>query len=140
MRKEAWREPYKAAAMELDPAEARKKIDLACLAILQRIDELADARDTGAGEKQLEILDSLHNLLALQRVVPPARTHITGRSAMTRRCRNSPEASWRRRRIAWTPLRPARIVTDPNLLAYLNAEVENRKRSTPAPPSCRCKR
>jgi hypothetical protein len=63
---QTWREPYKAALAEVSPTKARKKIDLACQAILQRIDELAGVRDPSAIEEQVEILDSLHNLRKIQ--------------------------------------------------------------------------
>jgi hypothetical protein len=48
--------------------ETRRRIDLACTAILQRIDELAGARDKSAIDEQLEILDSLRNLRKIQRL------------------------------------------------------------------------
>ena len=55
---------------------------------------------------------------------------------MTRTCRKWKESWWRKQQITRAALRHARIVTDPNLLAHLNAEVEKRKRSiVPAPPS-----
>jgi hypothetical protein len=44
-----------------------RKIDLACAAMLQRIDALAGARDLIAIEEQREILDSLNKLRRLQR-------------------------------------------------------------------------
>ena len=43
-------------------------MDLACTAILQRIDELAGIHDKSAIEEQLEILDSLRNLRKIQRL------------------------------------------------------------------------
>jgi hypothetical protein len=66
--RETWRKPYKAAMAETNPVESRKKMDLACTAILQRIDELAGIRDKSAIEEQLEILDSLRNLRKIQRL------------------------------------------------------------------------
>ena len=47
---------------------------------------------------------------------------------MTRMCRSSQARSWRSRQLVWATLRHARIVTDPKILARLNAEVESRKR------------
>jgi hypothetical protein len=65
--KQTWRDVYKAAIAEVNPTEVRWKIDLACAAILQRIDALTGARDLSAMEEQREILDSLNNLRKLQR-------------------------------------------------------------------------
>jgi hypothetical protein len=63
-----WRGAYQAALAEVNPVETRRRIDLACTAILQRIDELAGARDKSAIDEQLEILDSLRNLRKIQRL------------------------------------------------------------------------
>jgi hypothetical protein len=44
-------------------------------------------------------------------------------------CRDFVSPSWRRRQFDWAELlRHIRIVTDPKMLAYLNAEVEKRAR------------
>jgi hypothetical protein len=64
--KAAWRELYQAALAEVDSGEVRRKIDLACTAILQRINALAEARDLWAVEEQREILESLNNLRRIQ--------------------------------------------------------------------------
>jgi hypothetical protein len=72
-----WREPYKAALVEVNPTKARKKIDLACQAILQRIDELAGVRDASAIEEQLEILDSLNKLRKIQSLESQGSTDAT---------------------------------------------------------------
>ena len=56
--KPTWRELYQAALAEVDSGEVRRKIDLACTAILQRINALAEARDLWAVEEQREILES----------------------------------------------------------------------------------
>jgi len=64
--KPTWRELYQAASAEVDSAEVRRKIDLACTAILQRINALAGARDLWAVEEQREILESLNNLRRIQ--------------------------------------------------------------------------
>jgi hypothetical protein len=53
---------------------------------------------------------------------------------MSRTCRKLQESSWRKREIVRTTLRHARIVTDPTILAYLNAEVRKRP-ILPAPRS-----
>ena len=65
--RQTWRELYKTALAETNHVESRRKIDLACTAILQRIDELAGARDNSAIQEQLEILDSLRKLRTIQR-------------------------------------------------------------------------
>lgn len=65
--KQTWRKLYEASLAEVNPMEVRRKIDLACAAILQRIDALAGARDPNAIEEQREILDSLNTLRKLQR-------------------------------------------------------------------------
>ena len=65
--KQNWRGPYRAALAEANPALVRRKIDLACTAILQRIDELAGACDASAIEEQLEIVESLRQLRTIQR-------------------------------------------------------------------------
>ncbi len=67
MREQTWRKLYEAALAEVNPMEVRRKIDLACAAIVQRIDALAGARDLSAIEEQREILDSLNKLRQLQR-------------------------------------------------------------------------
>lgn len=64
--KAAWWELYQAALAEVDSGEVRRKIDLACTAILQRINALAEARDLWAVEEQREILESLNNLRRIQ--------------------------------------------------------------------------
>jgi hypothetical protein len=64
---QTWRELCKAALAELNPIEIRRKIDLACAAILQRIDALAGSRDPSAIEENREILDSLNKLRKVQR-------------------------------------------------------------------------
>jgi len=64
---QTWRKPYEAALAEGNPVEVGRKIDLACAAILQRIDALAGARDLSAIDEQREILDSLNTLRKLQR-------------------------------------------------------------------------
>lgn len=46
--------------------EVGRKIDLTCVAILQRIDALAGASDLSAIEERREILDSLDTLRKLQ--------------------------------------------------------------------------
>jgi len=47
---------------------------------------------------------------------------------MQRKCRKIAAPAWRRRQLAMTELlRHARVVTDPNKLACLNAEVARRK-------------
>jgi hypothetical protein len=51
-------------------------------------------------------------------------------------CRKLQAAAWRKREIARAALRHARIVMDPKILAYLNAEVQKRQRPLlSAPPS-----
>jgi len=47
---------------------------------------------------------------------------------MNRMCRKLRASSWRRPRFAAFALRHARIVTDPKKLAWLNAEVADRRR------------
>ena len=64
--KQAWRKLYEAALAEVNPVEVGRKIDLACAAILQRIDALAGPRDLSAVDEQREILDSLNKLRKLQ--------------------------------------------------------------------------
>ncbi len=59
---------------------------------------------------------------------------------MTRTCRKSPITLWHRRQQVWSALRHARIVTNPTLLAYLNAEIEKRKLITPRPSPAFCDR
>jgi hypothetical protein len=56
---------------------------------------------------------------------------------MTHTCRKSLATSWHRRQQLWSALRHARIVTDPKLLAYLNAEIEKRKLAFPASATSR---
>jgi hypothetical protein len=52
---------------------------------------------------------------------------------MKRMCRELITPSWRRRHLSSAdPLRHARIVTDPEKLAYLNAEVEKQKANSKA--------
>jgi hypothetical protein len=52
---------------------------------------------------------------------------------MKRMCRELITPSWRRRHLSSAdPLRHARIVTDPEKLAYLNAEVEKRRANSKA--------
>jgi hypothetical protein len=47
---------------------------------------------------------------------------------MQRMCRKVSAPAWRRRQLAMTEvLRHARVVRDPNKLAYLNAEAAKRK-------------
>ena len=64
---QTWRKFYEDSLAEVNPMEVGRKIDLACAAILQRIDVLAGARDLSAIEEQREILDSLNKLRQLQR-------------------------------------------------------------------------
>jgi hypothetical protein len=63
-----WRGAYQTALAEVNPVETRRRIDLACTAILQRIGELAGAREKSAIDEQLEIVDSLRNLRKIQRL------------------------------------------------------------------------
>jgi hypothetical protein len=52
---------------------------------------------------------------------------------MTRMCRHGLTPSWRRRQVSSPDvLRHARIVTDPEKLAYLSAEVEKQKANSKA--------
>jgi hypothetical protein len=50
-------------------------------------------------------------------------------------CRKPQVSSWQRRQPVLSALRHARIVTDPKLLARLNAEIKKRKLSFPDSPS-----
>jgi hypothetical protein len=55
------------------------------------------------------------------------------RNIMKRLCRELITPSWRRRHLSSAdPLRHARIVTDPEKLAYLTAEVEKRRANSKA--------
>jgi len=59
---------------------------------------------------------------------------------MQRMCRKVSAPAWRRRQLAMTEvLRHARVVRDPNKLAYLNTEVAKRKAKTESEALCRKK-
>jgi hypothetical protein len=56
---------------------------------------------------------------------------------MQRMCRKVSAPAWRRRQLAMTEvLRHARVVRDPNKLAYLNTEVAKRKAKTESDALC----
>jgi hypothetical protein len=67
-----WREPLRGALLELDPVRLPKKIEEAKLAILKRMDELADQQDAGSDER-VALEDGLRSLRTLSRT-PGART------------------------------------------------------------------
>ncbi len=63
-----WRELYKAAILELDPAILHKRIEAAHAAIQQRTAELGNSHDGNPGEERREMVDALNNLRAIQKV------------------------------------------------------------------------
>lgn len=61
-----WRELYKAAILELDPALLNKRIEAAHAAIQWRTAELEN--DGNSGEEHRDMVDALNNLRAIQKV------------------------------------------------------------------------
>jgi hypothetical protein len=67
MTKQVWQALHKAAMLETDPLELRKKTDLAHAAIHERIDELANNHDSTSVEERQETMDALNDFQILQR-------------------------------------------------------------------------
>ena len=67
MTKEVWQALQKAVMLETNPLELRKKIDLANIAIHERIDELANNQDINSTEERQQIMDALSDFPSLQR-------------------------------------------------------------------------
>jgi hypothetical protein len=63
-----WRELYEAALLEVNPTDLQKSIEVACLAMRQRSDDLTRSADPGALEELRAIADALQNLRTVQRV------------------------------------------------------------------------
>ncbi len=60
----AWREVYRAALLEIQPEELRRRIDAAEKAIFQRSEELKQT-DSASGEEQQAMTDALRTLRLL---------------------------------------------------------------------------
>jgi hypothetical protein len=76
----SWRTLYKSALSEPNPAQQRRKIDLANAAIHERLYQLADGQVQG-GEEQKAIVDALQTMRSMQGMtsilpgeVPPLRS------------------------------------------------------------------
>ena len=67
MTKEVWQALQKVVMLETNPLELRKKIDLANIAIHERIDELANNQDINSTEERQQIMDALSDFPSLQR-------------------------------------------------------------------------
>ena len=63
-----WKDLYREAILELDPAKLQTKIALARATIQQRLDEIKTARDAQAMEERHAIADALHNLRTIQTI------------------------------------------------------------------------
>lgn len=135
MNNDSWQELYAAAMLELDHGLLQSRIDDAQVAIRRSMEELMGTCGVGAAEEMQALSASLGNLQMLQRVefrnqfLPAAKTSIERRGdAMKRACRRIATTTWRSRQLAVTELlHNAKVVTDPNKLAYLKAEVARRK-------------
>ena len=66
MTKQAWQALHRAAMLETNPVELRRKIDLANTAIHERIHELANNHDSTSVEERQEIMDALNDFQILQ--------------------------------------------------------------------------
>jgi len=124
-----WQELYRAALLELDRVKGGQRIEAAHAAIQRRMEELTKDDRDGSGRDEHQALAALPNLRALRRV----RFKSSTQSGMKRLCRELLTPSWRRRKFECAELlRHVRVVTDPEKLAYLNAEVERRAREEQA--------
>jgi hypothetical protein len=66
MTKQVWQALHKAAMLETDPVELRKKIDVANGAIHERVGDLANDHNRSWVEELQETMDALHDFQALQ--------------------------------------------------------------------------
>ena len=66
MTKQVWQTLHKAAVLETNPLELRRKIDVANAAIHERIGELANNLDSSSVEERQEIMDALNDFQILQ--------------------------------------------------------------------------
>lgn len=66
MTKPVWQALHKAAILETNPVELRRKIDVANTAIRERIDELANNQESTSVEERQEIMDALNGFQILQ--------------------------------------------------------------------------
>jgi hypothetical protein len=123
-----WQELYKAAMLELDRVKRGQRIEAAHVAVQRRMEELPkDDRDGSCRDERQVLAKALHDLRALH------RTDSSIQSGMKRLCRDPLKPSLRRRSFECAELlRHVRVVTDPQELAYLNAEVERRAREKQA--------
>ena len=130
-----WQRLYKAAIDELDGIQRHKKIEIAHAAIRERVEELSNESNHDANRVQ-ELAGhwqcagysaNYGGIQVICRSQEPS-THTTERNIMKCMCRDLLKPSWRKRQLECTELlRHVRIVTDPDKLAQLTAEVEKRK-------------
>ena len=66
MTTQVWQALHKAAMLETNPVELRRKIDVANTAIHERIDELANNQESTSVEERQEIMDALNDFQILQ--------------------------------------------------------------------------
>jgi len=126
-----WQELYRAAMLVLDRVKGGQRIEAAPHAAIQRrMEELTkDDPDGSRRDEHQALAEALPNLRALHRLKFKSSTQ----SSMKRRCRELLTPSRRRRKFECAELlRHVRVVTDPEKLAYLNAEVERRAREEQA--------
>ena len=125
-----WMELYNAAMLELDRVKHGHRVEAAYAAVERRMEELAkDDRDGSCQDERQVLAEALHNLRAKHAVGFKSSTQ----SGMKRWCREPLKPSLRRRSFECSELlRHVRVVTDPEKLAYLNAEVERRAREKQA--------